>query len=117
MKKSAEEKKIKERNIVLLMVQLYCKKKHAENTFEKSDNLCLECKELLEYVFQRIDKCPFTETKTFCSVCKIHCYKQEMRKKIKNVMKFSGPRMLLRHPFIALNHMIETIKSKMGAKK
>ena len=34
------------------------------------------------------------ETKTFCSNCKVHCYKPEMRKKIRAVMRFSGPRMI-----------------------
>ena len=30
---------------------------------------------LKEYVSLRLNKCPFGENKTFCSNCKIHCYK------------------------------------------
>ena len=50
------------------------------------------------------------ETKTFCSKCKVHCYKPDMQKKIKEVMRFSGPRMLFYHPVLALRHFIESRK-------
>ena len=41
---------------------LYCKKKHGGK-----NGLCPECEELDAYARQRSDKCPFMETKTFCS--------------------------------------------------
>ena len=34
------------------------------------------------------------ETKTFCSNCRAHCYRLEMREEIRKVMRFSGPRMI-----------------------
>lgn len=52
------------------------------------------------------------ETKTFCSNCKIHCYKADMREKIRQVMKFSGPRMLFYHPVMAVRHVIESKREK-----
>lgn len=52
------------------------------------------------------------ETKTFCQHCKIHCYNQEMRKKIKEVMRYSGTRMLLYHPIIVIRHGIESYKER-----
>lgn len=114
---SAEEKKQKELKIVLLMIQMYCKKKHKnKNSLKSISCLCTECRELSEYVSARISKCPFIETKTFCSVCKIHCYKQDMREKIRNVMIFSGKRMITRHPVLAVRHLIETIKQKKGSR-
>ena len=95
-----------ERKVVELMIKLYCKKKH------KNKELCNDCNELLEYVNLRLNKCPFGDQKTFCSNCKIHCYKPIMREKIKEVMRFSGPRMLFYHPIIAIKHLKETIKEK-----
>ncbi len=95
-----------ERKVVELMIKLYCKKKH------KNKELCNDCNELLEYVNLRLSKCPFGDQKTFCSNCKIHCYKPIMREKIKEVMRFSGPRMLFYHPIIAIKHLKETIKEK-----
>ena len=95
-----------ERKVVELMIKLYCEKKH------KNKELCNDCNELLEYVNLRLNKCPFGDQKTFCSNCKIHCYKPIMRDKIKEVMRFSGPRMLFYHPIIAIKHLKETIKEK-----
>ena len=89
------------------MVHLYCRKQHGVKR-----NLCPECAELLQYAMLRSDKCPFMETKTFCSNCRVHCYKPEMRERIREVMRFSGPRMLLYHPIMAIRHVIESRKEK-----
>lgn len=105
--KSVESKREKEKLIVGEMIKLYCKKQHGTK-----QGLCSECQALKEYAGQRSDKCPFMETKTFCSNCKVHCYKPEMREKIRRVMRFSGPGMMLYHPVMAINHLIETKKEK-----
>ncbi len=58
---------------------------------------------------ERIDLCPMMETKSFCSVCRIHCYQKEMREQIHRVMRYAGPRMLLYHPFITIQHGMTAI--------
>ena len=65
-----------------------------------------------EYARSRSDHCPFMETKTFCANCRVHCYKSEMREKIREVMRFSGPRMLFVHPIMAIHHVISTKREK-----
>ena len=65
----------------------------------------------------RTNKCPFMETKTFCSACKVHCYAPEKKEKIKEVMRFSGPRMLWHHPVLAVKHAYITIKNVRSKKK
>ena len=62
----------------------------------------------------RVDHCPHIATKTFCSVCQTHCYKPEMRERIRQVMRWSGPRMLFHHPVLAVRHLAETRKQKKG---
>lgn len=57
------------------------------------------------------------ETKTFCSNCKVHCYKPDMREKIREVMRFSGPRMLFYHPIMAIRHVMESRKEKRKLEK
>ena len=79
--------------------------------------LCDECSALYEYAAQRSRMCPFMEKKTFCSNCTVHCYKPEMRERIKKVMKFSGPRMLLYHPFMAVWHVVSSRLEKKKDKK
>lgn len=105
--KSVQTKREKEKLIVSEMIKLYCKKQHGTKS-----GFCPECQALKEYAELRSDKCPFMETKTFCSNCKVHCYKPEMREKIRQVMRFSGPRMILYHPLMAINHLIQTKKEK-----
>ena len=107
-----EEKREQEKETVTEMIRFYCKKTH------KSDNeeLCSECKNLLNYAILRVNNCPFMETKTFCSNCKVHCYKPEMREKIRIVMRYSGPRMLFVHPVMCLKHLIESKKEKRRLK-
>lgn len=99
--------------MVSQMIALYCRKQHHTGRNE----LCDECKALSDYAVMRSDKCPFMETKTFCSNCKVHCYKPEMREKIRKVMRFSGPRMIFHHPIAAMRHVIETKKEKKRIEK
>ena len=104
-------KREREKVIVSRMIALYCRKNHGGKT------LCPDCAALDAYARQRSDKCPFMETKTFCSNCRMHCYQPEMREKIRAVMRFSGPRMLFHHPIPAIRHMIESHKEKRRLEK
>ena len=97
-----QSKREREKETVSLMISIYCRKKHGGRT------LCPDCAALDAYARLRSDKCPFMETKTFCSNCPLHCYKPEMREKIRQVMAFAGPRMLFVRPGAAIRHVIET---------
>lgn len=107
-----EGKRDKEIDIVSEMIVVYCRKKH-----HTKGGLCEDCRELLEYAKQRSSKCPFMEEKTFCSNCKVHCYKPDMRAKIREVMRFCGPWMLLHHPILSIKHIVAEIKNKRMEKK
>ena len=43
--------------------------------------------------------------------------KPVMREKIREVMRFSGPRMIYSHPITAIRHVIETKKEKKRLEK
>ena len=107
MNKNIQSKREREKKTVSLMISIYCKKKH-----HSGKELCPECAALRDYAMKRSDKCPFMETKAFCSNCKVHCYKPDMRGKIREVMRFSGPRMIFHHPVMAVRHVIESKKEK-----
>jgi len=87
------------------MIGIYCRGHHGSGKA-----LCEECRELSAYAEQRAEKCPFGEEKPACSRCPIHCYKPRMKEKIGRVMRFSGPKMIYRHPILALRHLIATRK-------
>jgi len=95
----------REKRTIRAMVGIYCRAHHAT-----TGALCNECGELLEYAFCRLDRCPFGEEKTTCARCPVHCYKPEMRSRVKEVMRYAGPRMLVRHPVLALLHTIDAKK-------
>lgn len=82
---------------VRVMIGMFCRRRHGPA-------LCGQCRDLMEYVEQRLEKCPYGDGKPACSKCDIHCYQPEMRARIREVMRFAGPRMVLTHPVLALRH-------------
>lgn len=104
----------REKQVVSLMVALYCNKKHKQ---VQKHALCPECEALRDYAVARAESCPFKETKTFCSSCAVHCYSPDMRQRIKTVMRFSGPRMLAFHPVLALRHALTSRGEKRKGEK
>jgi hypothetical protein len=91
----------RERKTVAAMIAIYCRSYH------QADIPCSECAELLIYASERLAKCPFQGGKTVCGKCPVHCFKPAMRERIRTVMRFSGPRMLRRHPIMAIRHFID----------
>ena len=104
---NVDNKREREKVMVSQMIALYCRGSH-----HTRKGLCEECAKLEKYARMRSDKCPFMETKTFCSDCKVHCYQPQMREQIRQVMRYSGPRMLFHHPVMAIRHLIERHKEK-----
>ncbi|MEE0511542.1 MAG: nitrous oxide-stimulated promoter family protein [Peptococcaceae bacterium] len=101
-------KRAREKEVVCEMIALYCRHQH----HPPKDQLCDECAALARYACDRVDHCPFMETKSFCSNCRVHCYKPEMREQIRTVMRYAGPRMLYVHPIDAMRHMITSTIEK-----
>ncbi len=94
----------RERRTIQLMLGMYCRGNHAPE-----GELCQECKELLSYAMQRIDRCPFQADKPTCAKCTVHCYKPQMRERVRGMMRYAGPRMLLTHPILALAHLVDGV--------
>lgn len=116
-KTNVEKKRQKEQYVVDEMIRLYCRKNHkTAGRLGADDDMCPDCRLLSEYAKLRSQNCPFMEEKTFCSNCRVHCYKPEMREKIRQVMRFSGPRMLLYHPILAIWHLICSLREKRKVK-
>lgn len=114
MKRPADinAKREREKAMVTEMIGLYCRCHHGTR-----GTLCPDCAALAQYARDRSDHCPFMEHKTFCSNCKVHCYRGDMREKIRAVMAFSGPRMLFHHPVMAIRHVAATVREKKRLEK
>ena len=88
------------------MVGIYCRDKHGAHGSAAGD-LCPECRELMDYATRRLDRCVFGDDKPTCTNCKVHCYTAAMREQVRVVMRYAGPRMMLRHPVLALAHIVD----------
>ena len=77
-----------EKKVVAQMIRLYCRRKEGNRA------VCDSCRQLQEYAFARLDR-----------NCKVHCYKPEMRERMRRVMRYAGPRMLWHYPWDAIRHL------------
>jgi hypothetical protein len=84
------------------MVRIYCRDHHAAGAA-----LCGECWDLMNYATRRLDRCVFGDAKPTCASCKVHCYNAVMRERVRTVMRYAGPRMIWRHPFLAVAHVVD----------
>ena len=92
----------RERRTLDAMVHMYCRDRHGTG-----GELCEDCAGLLDYALARLEGCGFGEAKPTCANCPVHCYRPDMRERVREVMRHAGPRMLLRHPLLALAHMLD----------
>lgn len=89
----------KELATVRLMVEIYCRHRH-----ESPGGLCANCAGLLDYVGQRLSRCPHGAHKMPCKNCRIGCYREPWKTQIREVMRFAGPRLIMYHPVLAIRH-------------
>lgn len=106
---AASNRILREKRTVDLMIRLFCHAKHRSET-----ELCPDCTALQAYALQRLESCRFASDKPACAECAVHCYKPDMRKRIRAVMRYAGPRMLFRHPVLALMHLSDSRRKHRG---
>lgn len=89
-----------EKKTISSMIAIYCRAHH------KPDGLCADCAAVQEYTFRKLELCSFGRKKPACRDCKIHCYELEMCNRIRAVMRYSGPRLIVHSPLLAIRHVI-----------
>jgi len=92
----------RELKTVNVMVTIYCRGEHGSK-----DGLCADCQELMDYAAKRLEKCPYQEEKSTCAHCPVHCYQAAMKERMRIVMRYAGPRMVTRHPYLAMRHILD----------
>jgi hypothetical protein len=73
-----------ERRVLRSFIRVYCRNHHGT-----ANELCADCADLQEYALKRLERCPY-DPKPKCKKCPTHCYRPDYRRRIKEVMKFSG---------------------------
>jgi hypothetical protein len=97
----------REKKTLRIMIGMYCNE-HCG----KTAGLCADCTLLYDYASGKIDKCPFHEQKPVCGKCQVHCFKPEMREKMRAVMRCSGPKIMLSHPVFGVMHIYDRFRYK-----
>jgi hypothetical protein len=95
-------RRARELKTIAAMVRLYCRGHHHAGA-----PLCPECASLMQYATRRLERCVFGDAKPTCANCAVHCYSADMRERVRVVMRWAGPRMLLRHPVLAIRHLLD----------
>jgi len=84
------------------MIEMYCSAHHPG-----SKGFCDACRLLAEYSERRVRACRFAADKPTCQHCPVHCFRPDAREEIRRVMRHAGPRMLWRHPLLAIRHLLD----------
>jgi len=95
-------RRLRELETIEAMTKIYCSD-HRHGTSVP----CAECQALMTYASKRLAVCTFGDEKPVCAKCQVHCYGKAMREKVREVMRYAGPRMIWRHPWLALMHVVD----------
>jgi hypothetical protein len=101
----------REKKTLKTMIALYCRDHHMTQA-----ELCPDCEGLQMYALGRLEQCRYGAEKPKCSACTTHCYKPAMREAVREVMRYAGPRMVMRHPVLALGHTLDGLLHRAKAK-
>jgi hypothetical protein len=98
----------REKLTIRSMIQIYCHgRRHA------TSGICSECEKLLHYATGRIDSCPYQSSgKPACGLCKTNCFSSEMYGRFQTIMRYAGPRMMMRHPILSMAHFFDAVRGK-----
>ncbi|MCC6853203.1 MAG: nitrous oxide-stimulated promoter family protein [Comamonadaceae bacterium] len=97
---------VREWRTMAAMLHIWCDAQHGAAA-RGGRPLCEACEELLAYARQRLAHCPFGPAKPTCARCPVHCYGRRQRQAVREVMRCAGPRMLARHPWLAIAHLLD----------
>ena len=87
-----DEAKRRDAETLASFIAVYCAGRHGGAA---GGGLCAECAALLAYARERLARCPMNP-KPKCKDCPVHCYRPDMRARIREVMRYAGMRAVLR---------------------
>ena len=112
------KRELKDLKILALFTSVYCQEHHTEpnaplQVTERALQtlpllrypVCHDCADFLAYAFERRLRCPL-EDKPACKHCPVHCYKPGHRERVREIMRFSGKRLIRRGRLDLLWHYL-----------
>ena len=104
----------KDTKILGQFIEIYCNGVHRAHEkspwmggedFGMTTMICSECSDLLSYSVRRRTLCPL-DPKPSCKNCEVQCYSGEYRSRIREVMRYSGKRLILQGRFDLILHYL-----------
>ena len=97
----------REKVTIQKMVKIYCDRYH-----KPDGELCAECRDVAEYAVECVTRCRYGEDKPACGLCPTNCFREDSYSRIAAIMRYAGPRMLFKHPILALNHIYDAVRRR-----
>jgi hypothetical protein len=97
----------KDLEVLALFTAVFCQSRHGdrERTLPPGSSIaglspgkhlfCTECLDFLIYAADRRLRCPL-DPKPICKHCPVHCYRPGHRERVREIMRFSGKRLILK---------------------
>ena len=93
----------KDISLIGKFVEVYCAGKHRDAECSTvalpaglgERILCPECASFLEYAITKRLRCPLEAEKPTCKHCRIHCYDKPRREKVRQIMSYSGRKLMM----------------------
>lgn len=108
-------KERKDLKVLALFTSVYCTAHHDQQTplHELPAELgslahyrcCEQCQQFLRYAIERRLRCPL-QPKPACKQCPVHCYRPGHRERVREIMRYSGRRLIRRGRLDLLWHFL-----------
>ena len=99
----------KDRKTLEAIGRIYCNAHHDGD--KDAAGLCATCRETVDATLARTEACPFGHTGN-CQDCKVHCQRGETQARIREMMRYSAPRMALRHPLMTAEYLRKKLSTR-----
>ncbi|KAJ4461849.1 putative nitrous oxide-stimulated promoter family protein [Paratrimastix pyriformis] len=103
----------RELKLIRIMIHVYCRGCHSSSPRSvDAPDLCPQCLALWDFTKAHVTRCIFQEKKSVCAKCHVHCFRSDphYRETIRAVMRYSGPRVLISHPFLTILHFLDALR-------
>jgi hypothetical protein len=117
--RQSEKAMVHDLKTVARFIDVYCRFKHknaqkslvqlkthdVSTIYGRELHLCRDCRKLLAHAFVKRSRCPF-DPKPMCKKCPDHCYAPAYAARMREVMKFSGRKLVLSGRLDYLLHLL-----------
>ena len=102
--RSETRHRAREQRMIGVLIERFCRDLHGSTS-----GLCPDCRELLDAALARIEHCRLWPDKPVCAKCPVPCYPPALRERVRAVMRYAGPRLVWRHPWLAFRHALDRL--------